>query len=95
MSPRSVSSTPLLSEKHNGIPARLFDKAQETKSAIFEISTKSESNRAKVALPQGISQITFRTAIAELRDRLGEEHVEFVTKLDDGWYDLPMHPFLS
>ncbi|KAJ5763719.1 vanillyl-alcohol oxidase [Penicillium manginii] len=86
MSPKSVSPTPLLSEKHNGIPARLFDKAQETKSAIFDISTKSENNRTKVALPQGINQITFRTAIAELRDRLGEEHVEFVTKLDDGWY---------
>ena len=28
-----------------------------------------------------------------LCDRLGEEHVEFVTKLDDGWYDTP-HSFL-
>lgn len=46
-----------------------------------------------MALPQGINQATFRTAIAELRDRLGEEHVEFVTKLDDGWYDLSMNTF--
>lgn len=46
-----------------------------------------------MALPQGINQATFRIAIVELRDRLGEEHVEFVTKLDDGWYDLSMNTF--
>lgn len=87
MTSKPVPPTPLLSEKHNGIPTRLFDKAQETKSGILNIATKSESERTKVALPQGINQTTFRVAIAELCDRLGEEHVEFVTKLDDGWYD--------
>lgn len=86
MTSKNLSPTPLLSEKHNGIPTRLFDKAQEAKSAIFDISTKSESLRSKVALPQGINQTVFRTAIAELRDKIGEENVEFVTKLDDGWY---------
>lgn len=87
MASKPVPPTPLLSDKHNGIPTRLFEKAQETKSAILNIATKPESDRTKVALPQGINQTTFRTAIAELCDRLGDEYVEFVTKLDDGWYD--------
>ncbi|KAJ5231721.1 vanillyl-alcohol oxidase, partial [Penicillium citrinum] len=86
MASKPVPPTPLLSDKHNGIPTRLFEKAQETKSAILNIATKPESDRTKVALPQGINQTTFRTAIAELCDRLGDEYVEFVTKLDDGWY---------
>ncbi|KAJ5085925.1 vanillyl-alcohol oxidase [Penicillium argentinense] len=86
MSSKNVPPTPLLSEQHNGIPPRLFEKAQEAKSAIFDIATKSKNERTKVALPQGINQATFRVAIAELHDRLGEEYVEFVTRLDDGWY---------
>lgn len=81
----SVPATPLLSEKHNGIPARLFEKAQDAKSAIFGIRTKAQSNRTQIALPQGVSEVTFNRAIDELRGHLGEDHVELVTKLDDGW----------
>lgn len=81
----SVPATPLLSEKHNGIPAGLFAKAQDAKSAIFGIATKSQSNRTQIALPEGVGESTFNKAIDELRGHLGEKHVELVTKLDDGW----------
>lgn len=81
----SVPATPLLSEKHNGIPARLFAKAQDAKSAIFGIAKKSQSNRTQIAFPQGVGESTFNKAIDELRGHLGEKHVELVTKLDDGW----------
>lgn len=82
----TISPTPLLSEKHNGIPARLFEKAEQAKSAIFNIATKPQSNRTQVAIPQGISEPAFHKAIDELRAELGEEHVELATKLVDGWY---------
>lgn len=80
-----VSATPLLSEKHNGIPAQLFDKAQEAKSAVLGIATKCQSNRTEIAFPQGVGETTFHKGIDELRELLGKEHVELVTKLNDGW----------
>jgi hypothetical protein len=82
----TLSPTPLLSEKQNGIPARLFAKAQQAKSAIFNIATKTPSNRTRVAIPQGVSEKSFHRAIEELGAELGKEHVELVTKLVDGWY---------
>jgi hypothetical protein len=82
----TIPSTPLLSEKYNGIPARLFEKAEQVKSAIFNIATKPPSNRTQVAIPQGISENAFHSAIDELHTVLGKEHVELVTKLVDGWY---------
>ncbi|KAJ5740531.1 vanillyl-alcohol oxidase [Penicillium malachiteum] len=51
-STQNVSPPPRLSEKHNGIPDRLFDKAQKVKSDILEIATKSTTNRTQVAIPQ-------------------------------------------
>ncbi|KAJ5678295.1 vanillyl-alcohol oxidase [Penicillium maclennaniae] len=81
----SIPATPLLSEKHNGIPTRLFDKAQEAKIAISAIATKAQSNRCEIALPQGVEESTFNRAIDELRGHVGKEHVELVTKLNDGW----------
>ena len=80
-----VPATLLLSERHNGIPARLFDKAQEAKSAISAMATKPQSNRCEVALPQGVGESIFNQAIDELRGHLGKDHVELVTKLNDGW----------
>lgn len=82
----TIPPTPLLSERHNGIPERLFAKAQQAKSAISNIATKPQSDRTQVAIPQGISENAFRGAIEELRAELGKEHVELVTKLVDGWY---------
>ncbi|OKP13749.1 hypothetical protein PENSUB_548 [Penicillium subrubescens] len=82
----TIPPTPLLSEKHNGIPERLFAKAEQAKSAIFNIATKPQSNRNHVAIPQGISENAFYNAIDELRTELGKEHVKLVTKLVDGWY---------
>lgn len=46
-----ISTPPLLSEKHNGIPERLLDQAQKAKEGIFEIATKAQSNRTQIALP--------------------------------------------
>lgn len=86
MSPKlAVPATPLLSERHNGIPTRLFDKAQEAKAAISAIATKPQSNRCEIALPQGVGESIFNQAIDELRGHLGKDHVELVTKLNDGW----------
>lgn len=83
---KELTPTPLLSERHNGIPARLFNKAQKAKSDIFNISIKAENNRTKIALPQGVSEAAFCRAIEQLKTHLGSEHVELVTKLTDGWY---------
>lgn len=85
-SKNTTPPTPLLSEKHNGIPPRLLAKAQQAKSDIFNIATKPQSNRTQVAIPQGISEPAFHKAIDELRAVLGKEYVELVTKLVDRWY---------
>lgn len=85
-SKQSFPPTPLLSDRHNGIPAQLYEKAQQAKSAIFNIATKKQSNRTQIALPHGVNESTFHKAIDELQNQLGKEHVELVTKLVDGWY---------
>lgn len=90
-----ISTPPLLSEKHNGIPERLLDQAQKAKEGIFEIATKAQSNRTQIALPQGVSGSAFHQAIKDLRGRIGQENVELVTKLVDGWYVLYSHPSAS
>lgn len=86
MSP-PVAPTPLLSQKHSGVPERLFDKAQKAKSLILEIATKEERPRKRTpAIPQGIERAAFLRAIDELRGVLGEHNVELVDQpLKDGW----------
>jgi hypothetical protein len=83
---QNISPPPLLSEKHNGIPERLLDRAQKAKTGIFEIATKPQSNRTQIALPQGVSSSAFHQAIKDLRGQIGQENVELVTRLVDGWY---------
>lgn len=87
-----VSPTPLLSEKHSGVPARLYDKAQKAKSLIFNISTKVQDRRRRSpAIPQGIGKARFLEAIDELARQLGRENVEIVDQpLKDGWYGLAL-----
>lgn len=86
MAKSGISPTPQLSEKHNGIPARLFDKATRTKASIWDIATKPEEKKVKkIAIPQGIEESKFFDAIDDLKNQLGSEHVELVEKLVDGW----------
>ncbi|KAJ5893786.1 vanillyl-alcohol oxidase [Penicillium taxi] len=65
-----IKATPLLSEKHNGIPARLFEKAQQTREGIFNLATKTQSNRTQISIPQGVSERIFHQAIEELQSQL-------------------------
>lgn len=84
---QAVPATPLLSEKHNGVPARLFDKAQKAKSLILDIATKTQNKRHRPpAIPQGIEENKFLEAIEDLSRQLGKENVEIADKpLKDGW----------
>lgn len=84
---QAAPPTPLLSEKHNGIPARLFDKAQKTKARILDIATKTQDTRRREpAIPQGIEKGKFLEALEDLSRQLGKENVEIVDKpLRDGW----------
>lgn len=83
---QNITRPPLLSEKHNGISERLLDQAHKAKIGIFEIATKPQSNRTQIALPQGVSRSAFDQAIQKLQSQIGQENVELVTKLVDGWY---------
>lgn len=86
-SSKPVAPTPLLSEKHSGVPTRLFEKAQKAKSSILDIATKKEGCRKRaLAIPQGVKKSTFLKAIDELSRNLGRENVELVDQpLRDGW----------
>ncbi|KAF3399468.1 Vanillyl-alcohol oxidase [Talaromyces pinophilus] len=88
MSSKSVSPTPTLSEKHSGIPSRLYEKAQYAKSLILDIATKEQNDRKRgVAIPAGVEKNTYMKAIDELAQQLGKENVELNDQpLKDGWY---------
>ncbi|KAI1344139.1 hypothetical protein F5Y15DRAFT_410990 [Xylariaceae sp. FL0016] len=82
------SHIPLLSEKHSGIPEYLHEKAQEIKAEILNRRTKTAGPRKRgTVVPQGIDESAFVSALNELREQLGSEHVDINDKpLDDGWY---------
>lgn len=84
----SITQTPLLSEKHSGIPANLLHKAQKAKALIYETKTKSPSTRVRLpVIPQGIERTRFFQAIDELGKELGAENVSLNDKpFVDGWY---------
>jgi hypothetical protein len=86
-SSKQVPPTPLLSEKHSGVPARLFEKAQHAKSLILNIATKKQVSRKRSpAVPQGVEKATFLKALEELSQQLGKENVEIADQpLKDGW----------
>ncbi|KAI7968363.1 hypothetical protein EIK77_010533 [Talaromyces pinophilus] len=88
MSSKSVSPTPTLSEKHSGIPSRLYEKAQYAKSLILDIATKEQNDRKRgVAIPAGVEKNTYMKAIDELAEQLGKENVGLNDQpLKDGWY---------
>ncbi|RAO74057.1 uncharacterized protein BHQ10_010069 [Talaromyces amestolkiae] len=88
MSSNQVPPTPTLSEKHSGIPSRLYEKAQYAKSLILDIATKEQNDRKRgVAIPAGVEKNTYMKAIDELSEQLGKENVELNDQpLKDGWY---------
>lgn len=83
---------PTLPETHSGIPTYLLDKARATKEAVYNLKdnaadTAIPRRRSVPALPQGVTKDAFNTAIADLREQLGADHVEVVDQaLRDGWY---------
>ncbi|RFU35028.1 hypothetical protein B7463_g1275, partial [Scytalidium lignicola] len=84
----ALTETPLLSEKHSGIPANLLSKAQKAKALIYETRTKPTSTRQRLpVIPQGVEKSKFFQAIDELTKELGLENVNLNDKpLIDGWY---------
>ncbi|KAI0122377.1 putative vanilly-alcohol oxidase [Daldinia grandis] len=82
------SDVPLLSEKHSGIPEFLLEKAREAKAGIFETRTKPKATRdRRPVIPPGVEEQVFVTALGELGQQLGQDHVERNDKpLKDGWY---------
>jgi enterochelin esterase-like enzyme len=81
------SDVPTLASSHSGIPAYLLEKARKEKEVIFETRTKPQNERRRLpVVPQGIERGEFLKALAELKEQLGQEHVEINDKpLKDGW----------
>lgn len=87
MPPGKLTSIPTLEQKHNGVPARLLDKALRAKGLIQDVATKALRPRQRLpVIPQGIKQARFFLAIDEISRELGNTNVEINDKpLDDGW----------
>ncbi|KAL4898941.1 hypothetical protein BDW74DRAFT_189625 [Aspergillus multicolor] len=91
MAPKTVTPTPRLSDGvHSGIPAQLEAEAKVAKERLYSNRTLPDSvpRRHDVPrLPPNTTREQFDTAIAELRERLGDKNVEINDKpLVDGWY---------
>ncbi|KAJ5157158.1 Vanillyl-alcohol oxidase [Penicillium canariense] len=54
-------------------PVRLFAKAQQAKSAIFNIATKSQRDITQVPVPQGLSDNAFYETMDEHRAVPGKD----------------------
>ena len=91
-SPETIPETPTLSQAHSGIPSRLLHKARKAKSLIYKGRTDPTPTHQRLphlpVIPQGVSQSTFETAIADLSTKLGAGNVQVIYNLpeDDGWY---------
>jgi hypothetical protein len=70
------------------VPERLSQEAIAAKTRLYSNKTVNEStSRKRSALPPGVSQDQFDTAISELKKALGSQNVELNDKpLVDGWY---------
>lgn len=81
------SDVPTLPGTHSGIPVYLLEKARRAKEGIFETRTKPQNERRRLpVVPQGIERDEFLKALGELKEQLGQEHVEINDKpLKDGW----------
>ncbi|OAG08605.1 FAD-linked oxidase-like protein [Paraphaeosphaeria sporulosa] len=89
MAPLSLPVTPTLRDAHSGIPERLLHKATHAKLLIYDGKTVSDTIPLQrgLPIPQGISKKAFLSAIDEIRDLLGAEHVQLNDKeIKNGWY---------
>jgi hypothetical protein len=84
----ATTEVPTLPEVHSGIPKYLLEKATRAKNSVLEGSTKTQKERQRLpVVPQGIEREEFLKALAELKEKLGAQHVEVNDKpLNDGWY---------
>jgi hypothetical protein len=95
--PNTLSPTPLLSDNiHSGIPKNLEADAKVAKERLYSNKTVPDTvprERDVPRLPPNTTRDKFDAAIAELRQRLGDEHVQLNDKpLVDGWY--MEHPYV-
>jgi hypothetical protein len=81
---------PTLATKHSGLPERLLDIGTESKNRLLSKRTVPDSVPRQGELPRLPPDTTlaeFNQAISELKQILGDEHVEINDKpLVDGWY---------
>ncbi|KAL3489208.1 hypothetical protein BJX62DRAFT_252752 [Aspergillus germanicus] len=89
--PSTLPPTPLLSDNiHSGIPKNLEADAKVAKERLYSNKTVPDTvprERDVPRLPPNTTRDKFDAAIAELRQRLGDEHVQLNDKpLVDGWY---------
>jgi hypothetical protein len=86
----SFPPPPTLTSTHSGIPERLLDIGVESKNRLLSKRTVPESVPRQGELPRlppDTTRAEFNQAIGELKQILGEEHVEINDKpLVDGWY---------
>jgi hypothetical protein len=92
-----IQPPPTLATKHSGLPDRLLALGTESKARLLSNRTLPESvpRRGELPrLPPDTTRAEFDQAIAELKQILGDEHVEINDKpLVDGWY--VEHPYVA
>lgn len=89
MTEKWISETPLLSERHSGVPSRLSKEAATARNRLYSNRTlpKSKPRARPIRLPPDITEEKFATAIDELRRSLGTDNVTInESPLEDGWY---------
>jgi hypothetical protein len=93
---RSVADTiPSLSSIYSGVPERLAKEAIEARDRLRSQKTVPDFvSRKTWSLPPDVDQKAFDTAIADLKQVLGNENVELNEgPLLDGWY--MQHPYAT
>jgi hypothetical protein len=84
-----ANDTPLLSQKHSGIPERLSKEAKEARERLWSNKTLPDTRprQRAVVLPPNVTKDKFDAAVKDLRQQLGSASVELNDKpLQDGWY---------
>ena len=97
--PAQVPPPPTLADTHSGLPDRLLALGTESKARLLSHRTLPESVPRRDGegelprIPPDTTRGEFDQAVAELRQILGDEHVEINDKpLVDGWY--VEHPYV-
>lgn len=82
-------ATPLLSERHSGVPSRLVEEARIARATLYGNRTLASScpRVRSVRLPPDTTEAAFATAIKELQQAIGADNVVLNDQpLVDGWY---------